>query len=196
MDERVGIKTRALIFARLRGGPRTSRDLRICLTGIAATMIAFADGSPVLAQDVVFDPAPTADCLSAAEMAEEKRACIGRAADVCVDVTPGGQSTVGMGTCLAREHQWWDARLNRVYGEVVAKARANDAEMAKIGSSAGGQEDALRGMQRAWLSFRDGKCSYEATLWQGGTGAGPAYAACQMRTTAEQVLFLEEAGAW
>ena len=50
---------------------------------------------------------------------------------------------------------------------------------------------ALRAMQRAWIGFRDATCDYERSLWGGGTGGGPATAACLMRMTGEQTLYLE-----
>ena len=49
-------------------------------------------------------------------------------------------------------------------------------------------------MQRAWIEYRDATCAYEAAQWGGGTGAGPAFAGCLMRLTAEQALYLEYEG--
>ncbi|MFT5363966.1 MAG: hypothetical protein ACI9VX_001592 [Dinoroseobacter sp.] len=49
-------------------------------------------------------------------------------------------------------------------------------------------------MQRAWIEYRDATCSYEAAQWGGGTGAGPAFAGCLTRLTAEQALYLEFEG--
>jgi uncharacterized protein YecT (DUF1311 family) len=51
---------------------------------------------------------------------------------------------------------------------------------------------ALQEMQRAWIAFRDTTCQYEVTQWGGGTGSGPAFADCRMRTTARQALTLED----
>ncbi|MDU8929016.1 lysozyme inhibitor LprI family protein [Alisedimentitalea sp. MJ-SS2] len=158
--------------------------------------VLFMAASPAMAQELVYDGQITVRCLAGAEMPESRRACVGLAADSCMNNTPGGSSTVGMGGCLSKELDWWDVRLNEVYGQLMAKSRANDEEMASMGSHLPTQAPALRDMQRAWITFRDNKCAYEATLWQGGTGAGPAYAGCLMNTTAEQVFFLEEAVAW
>jgi uncharacterized protein YecT (DUF1311 family) len=46
-------------------------------------------------------------------------------------------------------------------------------------------------MQRAWIEFRDKACTYEAALWQGGTGQGPAAISCLMEQTARQALSLD-----
>ena len=61
------------------------------------------------------------------------------------------------------------------------------------GTSGGspGVADALREMQRAWIVFRDKACTYEASLWQGGTGRGPAAINCLMQQTARQALSLD-----
>ena len=50
-------------------------------------------------------------------------------------------------------------------------------------------------MQRAWIAYRDARCGYEYSLWQGGTGGGPASVACYMEVTGEQALYLESGGA-
>jgi len=39
--------------------------------------------------------------------------------------------------------------------------------------------------------FRDKACTYEASLWQGGTGRGPAAINCLMQQTARQALSLD-----
>ena len=103
--------------------------------------------------------------------------------------TPGGQSTAGMGGCLDAEWQWWDARLNTAYKDLMALHRAEDA--AAQGSFAPPLAPALRDMQRAWIAWRDARCGYDAAQWGGGTGAGPASAACLMETTAQQAIDLQ-----
>ena len=148
------------------------------------------------AQDLIYDAGITERCLENAEMSDERLACSGRASGACMNATPEGNSTVGMGACLSNEAGWWDERLNTVYRQAMAQAKATDAETQQMGRSLPSQSEALRDMQRAWISFRDRKCDFEATLWQGGTGTGPAYMACLMHTTAQQVIFLEGAASW
>lgn len=147
-----------------------------CLPGVAA------------AQELTFSPRAVEACL---EIADSPRDCIGLSAQRCMEETPGGHSTVGMGGCLDRELSYWDDRLNTAYGAVMAQSRTQDAEMEQAGRPASGQAEALRDMQRAWITFRDAACAYEYSTWGGGTGAGPAGAACLMRLTGEQALALE-----
>ncbi|MDA7428708.1 DUF1311 domain-containing protein [Primorskyibacter aestuariivivens] len=151
------------------------------------TSLLLALGTAVPAQELVFSPAETEACLIAGGGAE----CIGQSADACVNATPGGYSTVGMGACLDQEWQYWDARLNAAFQSVLNDAKAMDAEMDELGSAAPKQAPALRDMQRAWIGFRDLKCAYEASTWGGGTGAGPAAIQCMMETTGRQALYLE-----
>lgn len=154
----------------------------------AATSLA-AQG---MAQEgVIFSPAATETCMQDFGHLNDLSFCAGEAANACMEATPGGYSTVGMVGCYDAELQYWDARLNGAYKRVRAEAKAMDAEMKEIGSSAPSQADALRDMQRAWITYRDATCGYERTLWGGGTGAGPAGVACLMGLTAKQALYLE-----
>ena len=146
--------------------------------------------SPVAAQDLVFSPAATESCLATTQDYDGRHACIGLSARQCMTNTPGGETTVGMGGCWGAELDYWDARLNAAYADVVAAARAIDADMAEIGATVASQEDALRAMQRAWITFRDTTCDYEYSQWGGGSGGGPAIAGCMMRMTGEQTLYL------
>jgi uncharacterized protein YecT (DUF1311 family) len=143
--------------------------------------------SPAAAQDLVFDPGVTEACLASGAGAD----CIGRASDLCMAQTPGGDTTVGMGGCLDRELGWWDDRLNRVYGRLMAEEKATDAEMKRIGATVPSLSETLRAMQRAWIPFRDAACDYERAQWGGGSGGGPATLACLMDLTARQSLRLE-----
>jgi uncharacterized protein YecT (DUF1311 family) len=142
--------------------------------------------SPLAAQDLSFRIDPTETCLWDSGHAGEKRACIGLAANACME-QPGGSSTVGMGFCLDQELGYWDGMLNDAYGQLMQAMRAADdglpAHLAIQASS-------LRDMQRAWIPYRDARCSHEAALWQGGTGASPAYLNCLMQETGEQALYL------
>jgi uncharacterized protein YecT (DUF1311 family) len=156
---------------------------------LAAGVLSFQ--GPVAAQDDApsFDPAPTQDCLA---IAASPSACIGLAADACMS-DEVGSSTVGMGFCLGEEWQWWDARLNEVYGDLMAQARAADEENAGFGGPVPpSQAEALRAMQRAWIAYRDAACDFARAQFGGGTGGGPAAAECLMRQTALQTFHLED----
>ena len=141
---------------------------------------------PAFAQDLAFSPEATETCLADGGGAE----CIGLSAGLCTD-SPDGYTTVGMGFCYGEEWRWWDARLNDVYGRLMAVEAADDAEMKEIGASAPEKAPALRDLQRAWIPYRDALCDYERVQWGGGTGQGPATAACLMQETGRQVLLLE-----
>lgn len=141
---------------------------------------------PALAEDIAFEPERIERCLSSGGGG----ACIGVAAAACAD-TPNGSTTVGLGFCYGAERDWWDQRLNQTYATLMARERAVDAESKEYGMSIPPTAPALRDMQRAWIVFRDAACAYEYSQWGGGTGGGPAHAACTMRMTAEQTLALE-----
>lgn len=142
------------------------------------TALALIAATPLAAQNLNFSDRPTRTCLAANDTTHAKIGCIGLAANACMEATPGGGSTVGMAGCLDAELQYWDGRLNRIYGRLRDRERGT------------GTADELLAMQRSWITFRDNRCGYEAAQWGGGTGAGPAYAACLMQMTGEQALFL------
>ena len=135
---------------------------------------------PAAAQDLIFHPDPTLDCLDDATDTAMRHACIGVAANLCILETDSGSSTPVMGGCLDRERAWWDARLNDVYGQLLQQYD-KQPEVA----------ERMRDMQRIWITYRDARCDYEGAQWGRGTGVGPALIACAMTATAEQTLFLE-----
>ena len=137
--------------------------------------------TPAAAQDLVYDDQTTLSCLEGAEDPGAKQDCIGASSNACMDQTEGGSSTPVMGGCLEQEQKFWDDRLNTVYGEL----RSSYADRPDV-------SEALRDMQRAWISYRDARCDYIGTQWSGGTGMGPAIIGCMMEATAEQTLLLEQ----
>lgn len=143
-----------------------------------------------VSQELPFSPEATEACLAKAVLPSEETACIGTSANQCID-TPDGYSTAGMGFCLGYERDYWDGRLNVIYGQLMELEEANDAEMTKIGASTPSSVNALREMQRAWIAFRDRACAYELSQWGGGSGGGPAVANCHMVMTGQQALRLE-----
>ena len=72
-----------------------------------------------------------------------------------------------------------------------ARHEAGDAELKAEGLDVPPVAEALRAMQRAWIAYRDASCDYERAQWAGGTGGGPATAACLMRHTGVKALELE-----
>lgn len=155
--------------------------LRAFFLLIAVLMPAY-----VLAQDLSFDANGTDECLVNTDHEDNKSDCIGVSAGSCMQ-QPGGDSTYGMGFCLDRELQYWDNMLNEAYQQLLSLRRMSDADLP---DNLAVQAETLRDMQRAWITYRDARCGHEASLWQGGTGASPAFLNCMMQLTAEQALYL------
>ncbi len=157
----------------------------------ALALVVGAAAFPGAAQDLRYSWRPVADCLSAAGTEAERRDCIGRAAQSCIEATPDGSTTYGSEYCWDREREDWGRALNVTYQRLMRAHRADDAEMAELGSAAPPVAAALQRMQAAWVAFRDASCGYELAQWGGGSGGGPAYAYCQARMTAEQLFYLQ-----
>ncbi len=64
-----------------------------------------------------------------------RSACVGIAANDCQTINDGGGTTVGMGFCYGHEGEWWDARLNDAYSQLMKREQANDAEFAGMASA-------------------------------------------------------------
>ncbi|MEX0283535.1 MAG: lysozyme inhibitor LprI family protein [Paracoccaceae bacterium] len=158
---------------------------------IVVTAALALGASTVVAQDLVYSDAATESCVYAQETLAGQRTCIGRSANACMAANDLGSTTVGMGGCLSFELDYWDERLNASYKILLRKAKAVDAEMAELGSSAESLAESLLAAQRAWIPWRDSTCDFERAQWGGGTGGGPATYACLMRLTGEQALYLE-----
>lgn len=155
----------------------------------SAALVAMLAG-PVMAQEVPYSDAQTESCLASATGYAEKTACIGESSGLCMN-TPLGGSTVGMGACLDRELSYWDAMLNTNYQAQMIRAKAADEEAKAYNPDLASQANALREMQRAWITYRDAACDYERSKWGGGTGGGPATYACLMDLTGQQALRLQ-----
>lgn len=146
--------------------------------------------APAMAQDVPFAPTPVEACLAAAEDLPGREACVGRAAEACIE-SPAGSSNAGIGACFGREADWWQARLDTAYGALAAIEAAASADLAAMGSAAPSTADALAAMQQAWLAWRVAACDYEVSQWGGGSGGGPAGEQCRMAMTGRQAIALE-----
>jgi len=149
---------------------------------------------PAQAQDLKFDIGATTRCLAGADGPDQKRACIGKAAEACMTDTPGGSSTYGMGGCLSAEAAWWDGELNTAYKALMKQEKTNDVNNGAGANGPLSAAKALRDAQRAWIAYRDATCAYEYAQWGGGTGGGPASVGCVMRMTGEQTLYLQTVG--
>lgn len=157
-----------------------------------AIVTALWAAHPAQAQDLVYSNDATWNCLATTSGRLARMGCIGLSANACMQATPGGETTVGMGGCLDRKLGFWDQVLNTTYGRYQERAKALDAENARISDNLPKLSDPLRDMQRVWIPFRDATCDYERAQWGGGTGGGPATYRCLMRMTGEQALALDE----
>jgi len=79
----------------------------------------------------------------------------------CADVS----ITSDLVDCLSKAKDISDAKLNSLYQRVRKNLDGEDATH-------------LVETQRIWIKYRDANCSAERALYDGGTGAYPAYLAC------------------
>ena len=87
---------------------------------------------------------------------------------------------------------------NQIQGNECARARydAADAKMNQLYQEMmGRQDDAgkkhLREAQRAWLTFRDKECAWEAAGWEGGSIQGMMQMACLEHATLDRNTYLQ-----
>ena len=105
--------------------------------------------------------------------------CIGIASNTCQDA-PDGASTQGIVACNQREQSWWDMQLNLYYDELKADLESDVF-------------DSLQQAQRAWLTYRDAKCTFVYELWRDGSIRSVVQSSCMLDTTATRAIELGEA---
>lgn len=88
-------------------------------------------------------------------------------------------SQSAMNICADQDFQAADARLNAVFGRLMA-AFGDEAFRAK-----------LKTAQRAWIQFRDNECTYETADNEGGSIHPMVYAGCLARLTKDRTRALE-----
>lgn len=138
-------------------------------------LLAIGFASPAIAA-----PAPVSDvatCLAAADDFATRRACVGQVSAACQDEGDGGVTTAGMVRCADRERAQWEAIRDAAL--VTLRARESATQSAA-------RERALSA-HTAWL---DARCAYDASLYEGGSMAIYAAAACEMGRTADIALIL------
>ncbi|MFM4702730.1 lysozyme inhibitor LprI family protein [Aeromonas bivalvium] len=86
---------------------------------------------------------------------------ITQASEDCRD--PVTQSA--MNICAFQDYQRADAKLNAAY-----KKRVATLDKAQL--------ERLRTAQRAWITFRDAQCRYEAGVYEGGSMAPLVHSSC------------------
>jgi uncharacterized protein YecT (DUF1311 family) len=79
--------------------------------------------------------------------------------------------------CLSKAKDSSDAKLNSLYLNIREKLLASDAER-------------LTATERLWVEYRNANCEAERSLYEGGTGASPAYLACLEALTRARTMDL------
>jgi uncharacterized protein YecT (DUF1311 family) len=103
----------------------------------------------------------------------EGQACIGLHARPCLR-RADNQTTVGMERCHLDELRAWEVLLARHYRDRPGGERG----------------DALREVQRAWLTWRDSACAYLRVHYHGGSMACWLGAQCMAELTARRAIEL------
>ena len=122
-------------------------------------------------------PDAVAPCLANADP-DTRRTCIGVVAGPCME-EDGGVTTFGMIQCLTREQELWDAQVTAL----VARARAQETHTQVA------QLNAMLQLYEPWL---DARCSYSASINEGGSMARIVAAACVRNTTADLAIDMLE----
>jgi uncharacterized protein YecT (DUF1311 family) len=137
--------------------------------GIATASAAAPEQTPAPREIAAID-----GCLARAD--QEKtgyRDCIGKAVDACLDVDNPG----AVFDCQIRETAIWDRKLDQSYA-VLMQGLTSEAKTR------------LRDMQRAWLGYREKRCSYEQLWSPSTTGALKREHGCRLEMTAERMIDL------
>ncbi|WP_179759055.1 lysozyme inhibitor LprI family protein [Hoeflea halophila] len=115
---------------------------------------------------------------------------VARADDMpdCIDP----MSQVELTYCAAIDYETADAELNAIWPDIVAAAKSQDQYVAEQveGTDVPTTLQALRNAQRAWITFRDAQCEYEAYEVFGGTSQSMVGSLCLARLTRERIEVL------
>lgn len=109
----------------------------------------------------------------------------------CIDP----QTQMEMTYCAGVDYEEADADLNALWPKIVAAAKENDEYVAEMARDRGVPTtlEALRNAQRAWITFRDAQCEYEAYEVFGGTMQPMVGSLCLARLTRERIEVLSRA---
>lgn len=134
---------------------------------------------------------PTADCMAEATTPEAQAACIGLSAEACRKRPTTTQPT-DVAACYADEHGWWRKRMLAAAEAMTARAEKLDVPYSKqIAAGMPRLADDTQIMLDAWQTWVEKRCTFEGMLHRNSPRRMVYAAACHMRLTAEQSLFLE-----
>jgi uncharacterized protein YecT (DUF1311 family) len=96
-----------------------------------------------------------------------------------------------MNACAAIDFERADAELNRVYRDAVTEARRSDREIDRNVDHRPTAEAMLREAERAWVTFRDSHCTYDAYgEARGGSMEPMVYDGCRTELTRARIAQL------
>jgi uncharacterized protein YecT (DUF1311 family) len=156
-----------------------ARPLIVIILGLTLAPAA-APADPLLTKAQIAKAADKIDACLAKQSAQSNLkpdACIGIIKSPCDDaITAGGEAAHT--TCSDNETAAWDVLLNRRWSELAASM---DAE----------KFDALKSVQKLWLSYRDAKCAFLAKNDESMMGYMAA-ADCRLEETSRRTLELRD----
>ncbi len=95
-----------------------------------------------------------------------------------LDCKDGGDTTADMKECARKELEQQTKKLNRAYNTY---GKLLDPK----------QQKALRTVQLAWIRYKDLRCDFESSLYEGGTMAGLATTNCLINITNQRLKEFE-----
>jgi uncharacterized protein YecT (DUF1311 family) len=101
----------------------------------------------------------------------------GKSDERCDD---GDLGIAGQSLSYDKQYKQADAELNKVYEQVMSRLDSKS------------QKDALKAAQRAWISFRDKECDFDASRYEGGTLVNVVHPACLYPETARRTDALHD----
>jgi uncharacterized protein YecT (DUF1311 family) len=96
-------------------------------------------------------------------------------ASACFELAKSNIELIG---CAREEYDRQDARLNKIYKQVMGKQDPTGADL-------------LRKAELAWITFRDTHCAFEADLMRDGSGAPLIDWSCRADMTRKRAEDLE-----
>ena len=96
------------------------------------------------------------------------------------------QTQNDMTQCAALDFEKADKALNEIWPKLKSDAQASDE-----GTSKTEYGDALLASQRAWITFRDAECTWQAMEMHGGSGEPMLLYGCKARLTNQRIKQLQ-----
>ncbi len=168
--------------------PRTGAMTGAMVVVVCGNILA---ALPARADQLQNDADALEACMVTAWPRDVLTLCTGIVSDPC-RAESGGQTTLGMNQCLAREADAGDAVLNRQWPKLMTRWREVDAANRTTdnpgGLSLDSAAETLRSAQRAWIVFRDAECRHNYASWGMGSFRTVAPSACRLDLTARRVV--------